>query len=202
MSVSPDGRRAVSASKDNTVRLWDLDTGQCLRTLEGHKRDVNSVSVSPDGRRAVSGSYDRTLRLWDLDTGQCLAVYPARSSARTVLFSPNGRRIVCGTEDGQMHFLTPVNVPSGPPLVTAVRLWHFGEVAKQPGGAFAHGRRDDRLTVLCPWCGRRFPVRDGMPGQQIACPLESCAQPLQLNPFIADTSTSEFTSNQRPEDLS
>ena len=56
VSVSPDGRRAVSGSDDKTLRVWDLETGQCLRTLEGHRDGVSSVSVSPDGRRAVSGS--------------------------------------------------------------------------------------------------------------------------------------------------
>ena len=72
MSVSPDGRRAVSASDDQTLRLWDLESGQCLRTSKATRTTVTSVSVSPDGRRAVSASYDKTLRVWDLESGQCL----------------------------------------------------------------------------------------------------------------------------------
>ncbi len=55
-----------------TVRLWNLDTGACLKTLEGHTHYVDSVALTPDGRRALSGSWDKTLRLWDLDTGDCL----------------------------------------------------------------------------------------------------------------------------------
>ena len=38
VSVSPDGRRAVSGSADKTLRVWDLESGACLRTLEGHAR--------------------------------------------------------------------------------------------------------------------------------------------------------------------
>ncbi|MBN2449284.1 MAG: hypothetical protein JXR77_02780, partial [Lentisphaeria bacterium] len=162
---------------------------RCLRMLVGHSDEVWSVSVSPDGRRAVSGSRDGTLRLWDLGTGACLAVYHAGAEVDSVVFSPDGRRIVCGTLDGQLHFLTPVNLPpSGPPLVTPVRLWLFGAVRVQGDGNVvpAPGRGDDRLTVLCSWCGRRFPVRDDTVGRQIPCPLESCGKPLQINPFVVD----------------
>ena len=50
-----------------TLRLWDLETGRCLRTFEGHTNAVNSVAVTPDGNYILSGSEDGTLRLWYLD---------------------------------------------------------------------------------------------------------------------------------------
>jgi small GTP-binding protein len=62
---SPDGRRALSGADDHTVRLWDVETGDCLRVLEGHSDIVNSVAWSPDGRRAVSASRNGVLRVWD-----------------------------------------------------------------------------------------------------------------------------------------
>jgi WD40 repeat protein len=187
VSVSPDGRRAVSGSDYQTLRVWDLETGQCLRTLEGHADGVRSVS--PDGRRAVSVSWGKTLRVWDLETGQGVAVYHAGSRVATAILSPDGRRIVCGTEDGQIHFFTPVNFPpSGPPLVTPVRLWLFGEVHKQADGAIGAGpgRWDESLTAVCASCGRRFPVRDDMLGKELPCSLECCGKPLQLNAFVVD----------------
>ena len=61
---SPDGKQLVSGSLDETVRLWDVETGACVRTLEGHRYTVRSVSFSPDGRLLASGSYDTTVRLW------------------------------------------------------------------------------------------------------------------------------------------
>ena len=48
------------------MRVWDLETGQCLATLEGHTNSVWGVAVAPDGRRAISGSADTTVRVWNL----------------------------------------------------------------------------------------------------------------------------------------
>ena len=88
VSVTPDGRRAVSCSgdiwgygegDDNSLRVWDLETGSCLRVLDGHTNAVVAVSITPDGGRAVSASWDWTLRLWDLDTSACLRVLEGHS---------------------------------------------------------------------------------------------------------------------------
>ena len=70
MSFSPDGARLLSGSFDNTVRLWDVNSGECLRTFNGHSRVVRSVSFSPDGARLLSGSDDNTVRLWDVNSGK------------------------------------------------------------------------------------------------------------------------------------
>ena len=59
------------------VKVWDLTSGQELRTLTGHADWVNSVAVSADGRLALSGSSDTTVKVWDLRSGQELAPSPA-----------------------------------------------------------------------------------------------------------------------------
>ena len=79
MAVTPDGRRAVSASEDKTLKVWDLETGRALRTLEGHSGYVTGVAVTPDGRRAVSASWDNTLKVWDLETGRALRTLEGHS---------------------------------------------------------------------------------------------------------------------------
>jgi serine/threonine protein kinase len=70
VSFSPDGSRIVSGSHDETLKVWDAETGQEMLTLKGHSDGVMSVSFSPDGRRIVSGSHDETLKVWDAETGQ------------------------------------------------------------------------------------------------------------------------------------
>jgi len=70
VAYSPDGRRIVSGSGDNTVRLWDAASGKPIGPpLQGHTNFVSSVAYSPDGRRIISGSDDNSLRLWDAASG-------------------------------------------------------------------------------------------------------------------------------------
>jgi WD40 repeat protein len=65
VAFSPDGRHLVTASNDDTVRIWNADTGQPIGPpLTGHRDAVSSVAFSPDGQRIVSGSHDNTVRIW------------------------------------------------------------------------------------------------------------------------------------------
>ncbi|HKQ77659.1 MAG TPA: TIR domain-containing protein [Blastocatellia bacterium] len=66
VAVTADGRRIVSGSDDNTVRVWEVESGRRLARLEGHTNWVLGVAVMTDGRRIVSGSDDKTVRVWDL----------------------------------------------------------------------------------------------------------------------------------------
>ena len=100
VAVSADGRRAVSASGDKTLKVWDLETGCPLHTLEGHSNDVCGVAVSADGRRAVSASKDKTLKVWDLETGRTLLILKGhRRQVNGVAVSADGRRAVSASKD-------------------------------------------------------------------------------------------------------
>ena len=70
---SPDGTKLASTSNDDTLRLWDVETGAAIGSaLKGHTSDVNSVVFSPDGSKLASASYDNTVRLWDVETWAAL----------------------------------------------------------------------------------------------------------------------------------
>ena len=59
----------MSASEDQTVRVWSAVTGECEQTMKGHSRWVMSAAFSPNGQKIVSVSRDRTVRVWDSATG-------------------------------------------------------------------------------------------------------------------------------------
>ncbi len=61
---SPNGRRIITGSRDDTAIIWDADTGKELLTLRGHTQDVTSARFSDDGRHALTGSRDGTAVLW------------------------------------------------------------------------------------------------------------------------------------------
>ena len=109
LSVSADGRRAVSGGRDGTVRVWDLGSGARLRTLTGHDGQVYAVAVSADGRRAVSGSEDGTVRVWDLADDREQARWIADADVLAVAF--NTAVTVAGDTAGQVHALQ-LNVPA------------------------------------------------------------------------------------------
>ncbi|MEE1094103.1 MAG: hypothetical protein U0L08_04130, partial [Bacteroidales bacterium] len=64
VAYSTDGTKIISGSVDNTIKIWDANTGKCLKTLEGHSDDVYSVAFSPDGTKIISGSGDETVKIW------------------------------------------------------------------------------------------------------------------------------------------
>ena len=71
---SPDGTQIASGALDNTVRVWDVDSGSAVHTLSGHTNWVLSVAWSPDGSTIASGGADDSVRLWDAEDGDPLTV--------------------------------------------------------------------------------------------------------------------------------
>ena len=74
VAFKPDNPNiVVSGSDDKTIKTWDITSGSCLSTLEGHSAVVRSVCFSSDGKQLTSGSDDKTVRNWDLATRASLS---------------------------------------------------------------------------------------------------------------------------------
>ena len=101
VAISPDGKTIVSGSWDKTIKIWDMQSGEYLHTLEGHMDSVYSIAISPDGNRMVSGSSDETIKIWDMQSGEYLNTLEGHSSyVESVVISPDGKTIVSGDHNG------------------------------------------------------------------------------------------------------
>ena len=100
-AFSPDGTRVVTASVDQTARLWDAATGKALVTLEWSTLFRSySAAFSPDGTRVVTASSDNTARLWDAATGKALVTLEGHTDrVISAAFSPDGTRVVTASDD-------------------------------------------------------------------------------------------------------
>ena len=151
VAVSPDGTWAATGSDDKTIRIWDLETGACRTTLQGHTGGVSFVAITPDGKRLLSASADKSLRHWDASSGRELAqlhghagkiwsVIALQDNARALSGGADRtlrlwdlasgtclKTIECGTDDADIVRSVAVH-PEGPRALSGhrdgrIRLW-------------------------------------------------------------------------------
>ena len=101
VAITQDGKYIVSGSDDETIKLWDIQSGKELQSFEGHKNSVRSVAITPDGKHIVSGSFDGTIKLWDIQSGKELQSFEGYAiDDYPVYITPDGKCIVFGSLDG------------------------------------------------------------------------------------------------------
>jgi guanine nucleotide-binding protein subunit beta-2-like 1 protein len=68
--ITSDGNYALSGSWDGSLRLWEINSGRCIRQFVGHKKDIMTVAISPSNRQIISGARDKSVKLWNI-LGHC-----------------------------------------------------------------------------------------------------------------------------------
>jgi eukaryotic-like serine/threonine-protein kinase len=99
MAFYPKAGETILAAgdfRDKVVRLWNVDTGQEIRTLRGHGDRLRTVAFSPDGQRLVAGSVNRGAKVWDWRTGQLMFEVSKPPKISRIAYSADGRRVAVG----------------------------------------------------------------------------------------------------------
>lgn len=97
-AVGLQGNRVASASGDGNLMLWDITTGERLRTFEGHDRGLACIEFKDD--TIVSGSNDHKIKIWNASTGECVRTLTGHDNlVRALSFDPRSGRLVSGSYD-------------------------------------------------------------------------------------------------------
>jgi WD40 repeat protein len=107
-TFSPDGQRVVTASDDETARVWRVDGQEEPVVLRGHGGgQVVSAAFSPNGQRVVTASDDETARVWRVDgQGEPVMLRGHEGQVVSAAFSPDGQWVVTASEDGTARLWT------------------------------------------------------------------------------------------------
>ncbi|MEA5568726.1 WD40 repeat domain-containing protein [Anabaena sp. UHCC 0399] len=101
--ITDSGRTLVSASADQTIKVWNLDTKEIISTLTGHTDTVRAIALSADGQTLASGSGDQTIKVWNFQTFELMRTINANSGpVWSVAISDDGQILVSGNEDGSI----------------------------------------------------------------------------------------------------
>ncbi|PID59082.1 hypothetical protein CSB45_01360 [candidate division KSB3 bacterium] len=198
VAVTPDGRFAVSGSRDHDLRVWVLSTGVCLRHLQGHRDAISCVDISKDKRFVVSGSWDKTLRFWALTTGECLKEFRGHEDyISAAAIAPDGRLAISGSQDSTIRLwplltekhlelfhglMTPLEDACKAAELTTTKCLHVlrghtadvSALAISPDGRFAvSGSWDNTLGVWSLKTGKRQARLEGHEGAVTAVAISS-----------------------------
>ncbi|MBL8878686.1 MAG: serine/threonine protein kinase [Phycisphaerales bacterium] len=103
-AFSTDDRLIVTGAWDNTIRIWEVETGLCIGIGRGHADQIDAVSFSHDARTIASGARDGTVRLWNANTLECTAVFHGhRGDVLSITFAADDAALFTTGRDGTIR---------------------------------------------------------------------------------------------------
>jgi CHAT domain/WD domain, G-beta repeat len=159
----------VSASKDKTLKVWELASRRQVATLAGHTDRVNACAVTRDGRRAVSSSDDHTLKLWELGSGQAVATLAGHTAGvLACAVTPDGRHVVSASLDETLRLW---ELGSGQAVATLAghTSWVTACAVTPDGRHVVSASLDQTLKVWEPGSGRLVATLEGHTSGVTAC---------------------------------
>ena len=111
---TPDGKKLLTGATGNmSLKIWDIEQGKVIRTLEGHKAGTIAIAISKDGKKAVTKGSDGTVRLWDIQQAKLLNTLNKKThflSSRAVDITPDGKYSIAeGDEKGTIQLWDNTN---------------------------------------------------------------------------------------------
>jgi WD40 repeat protein/transcriptional regulator with XRE-family HTH domain len=156
-----DAEILASGGLDALVRLWDVNQGICLQTLQGHSSWVRSVSFDFAGKLLASAGFDGAIRVWNVENGQCLHVLQGHTSGiRSVCFSSDGQRLVSGGFDYSVR-LWDVQAGNCLKVLQGHTSWIFSVSFSPKDSTIASGSDDHTIRLWDSQTGRCLKVLQG-----------------------------------------
>jgi len=88
----------LSASRDKTIKLWDIDTNECIKTYEGHSKLVSCVKKGP-GNIIISGDVDGQIKVWNMETCECIkTINEHKQKVSSILILSDNQFVSCSDD--------------------------------------------------------------------------------------------------------
>lgn len=159
IAFSPDGTLLIAGTEKGTIKIWELTTGNEIRTITGLSDFVHSIAISPDGTLIASASNDM-LQIWELSTGQEVRSLSGHSAIiQGVMFSPDGQMLASGGNDQTIQLWNPntgeqILTLSGTNLIDAVNFSPNGQI-------LVSSDRNNKITLWNPNTGEEIRTLSG-----------------------------------------
>lgn len=159
VDFAPDGNRIAAGIEDGTVRLWDIESQEVVKSFSAHRGVVWMVQFHPMRPIMASCGDDGRIKLWEAESFELLKEWRAENAVRGVAFSPDGNRMVAGDREGVIHIY---DIDTGKELATRTQPGAIFAIDFAPDGKSVVTGGSDKIVRL--WDAQTLEQRQSMPG--------------------------------------